>query len=39
MSVVNSADFDQQIAEEWTRSYNQNLWIGHSFEGAAYLPR
>lgn len=19
-------------------SYNQNLWIGHPFEGAAYLP-
>jgi hypothetical protein len=21
------------------RSYNQNLWIDHPFEGAAYLPR
>ncbi len=20
-------------------SYNQNLWIDHPFEGAAYLPR
>ena len=22
-----------------TTSYNQNLWIDHPFEGAAYLPR
>jgi hypothetical protein len=22
-----------------TKSYNQNLWIDHPFEGAAYLPR
>ena len=24
-------------AFDW--SYNQNLWITHPFEGAAYLPR
>ena len=27
------------LASGRVTSYNQNLWIDHPFEGAAYLPR